>query len=267
VRTVEPALEFVLFTSELRDRVGSSLADELRIMAHILGKRLDQVELQYRGRVAASGLPIALNWEDRPGVRVQYIEGYGAVFCMAACFPLAASEQGASAGADAATQGGYGAESEWTQAQREVMGTGMPSQESGILMRFDRQSPDLLQNQLLDALKNARNLGLQENEVLVVQVEGPARAMTAQPDAMYGPGMGGGMGMGEMGMGGGGMGMMSGMGAMPPGMPNQGSNPSSVMVLRVPFSRVMQWGKDSGSGLSPEKIAEDVEVWRYIRAW
>lgn len=253
-RLPDPELEFVLFTSEGRTRVERGLRRDLRIMAHVLGKRLGQIDLQYRGRMATSSLPkvtIAMIWEDQ-AVRVLYIEGYGVVFSMDASFPLAAPEPDATSG-----MGGMGQavqaeeESEWVRAQRELMGGGHSSNALPGGALFDRQFPDQVEVQLLEALKNAINLELPLDDLIVVQVHGPAQMLPVPAGSM----MGGGMGGGTAGFG-------MGMGPMPGMAESADLTHGSVMVFRVPVSRVHAWAEDAG--ITVEKMAEDVEISSYI---
>ncbi len=54
----DPELEFVLFTGEGRTRVERGLRRDTK-MWPLLGKRLGQIDLQYRGPMATAGLPMA----------------------------------------------------------------------------------------------------------------------------------------------------------------------------------------------------------------
>lgn len=247
-RLPDPELEFVLFTGEGRTRVEKGLRRDLRIMAHVLGKRLGQIDLQYRGPMATAGLPMAGSWEERGRVRVLYIEGYGVVFSMDASFPLAAPESDATAGMGGMEESGQAEEeSEWVRAQRELMGGGHPMNALPEGPAFDRQFPDQLEVQLLEALKNAIHLELPLDDLIVIQVRGPVQALPAPTEMMMGGSTAGfGMGMGSMS-----------------GMAESADLPSgSVMVLRVPVSRVHAWAEEAE--ITVEKMAEDVEISRYI---
>jgi hypothetical protein len=181
-------------------------------------------------------------------VRVLYIEGYGVVFSMDASFPLAAPESDATAGMGGMEESGQAEEeSEWVRAQRELMGGGHPMNALPEGPAFDRQLPDQLEVQLLEALKNAIHLELPLDDLIVIQVRGPVQALPVPAEMMMGPG-GAGFGMG--------------MGPMPGMAESAGSNPGSVMVFRVPFSRVHAWAEDAE--ITVEKMAEDVEISRYI---
>jgi hypothetical protein len=164
-RSVGSSKPLLVRTSEPEPKTQAALEQDLSVMAHILGKAINELP-GGRGNMKALGIDLFFTPGSAP-LHSLYLDNYGALFFLGVNFPLIAPPE---KHAEEKPAG----DSDWEDAREELYGqrsqAGLPGEPAED---YRQEKVDKLKEKLLEALKNATNIrGLKPDEFVTVWVSG-----------------------------------------------------------------------------------------------
>jgi hypothetical protein len=167
-RPVRPPKAVLVRTSSPDPKSQTALEEDLAVMAHILNKAIDELPGGQTHPANALGVDLFFSPGGAP-MRTLYLDHYGAVFFLNVGFPLIAPPQ-------KTEEEKPGADSAWEDAKQELYGPRGPGTVAGEpIEEYSQEKVDKLKDSLLNALKNASNIGeLKSDESVTLWVSGGA---------------------------------------------------------------------------------------------
>lgn len=163
-RARDTAAPVIVQFGQSNEKEQAEMEEDLTVMSHLLDKSLGKA-YPTDGHTVKMGIPMFFS--GGRSARAQYIEGFGALFLLKVGFPLSGEN------VEVPDKDKEKASSDWERARREVYGIREPKQEE--LLEFNADTVATLKSELLDALKQAKNIRhLKEDDVVALTVFGTA---------------------------------------------------------------------------------------------
>jgi hypothetical protein len=155
-------------TSDPDSKAQAALEEDLAVMAHILGKTVDESAGGQANTTKALGIDVFFTPGSSP-LRSLYLDNYGAVFFLSVGFPLIAPQE-------KRVEEKPATDSDWEDARQELYGQRLQAAIPGEPAEdFSQEKVDKLREKLLESLKNATNIrGLKPDEFVTLWVSGGA---------------------------------------------------------------------------------------------